>query len=133
MMNASNKAKNDRKRGRFQRKNWISKTRRLSLYLRDGFQCQYCGSDLRRVAPADITLDHLVCQCEGGSDHDSNLVVACRSCNSARGNKPWREYATGGAVERIEKQRRRGMVGYTAMARAILRGETGDPRLEGRC
>ncbi|MCI0488945.1 MAG: HNH endonuclease [Blastocatellia bacterium] len=93
----------------------------------------YCGSDLRRVDPANITLDHLTYQCDEGSDENSNLVTACRSCNSARGSKPWREYATGGAIERIVRQRTRGMVKFTAMARAIIRGETGDPRLEGGC
>jgi 5-methylcytosine-specific restriction endonuclease McrA len=87
---------------------WISNVNRLALYLRDGFTCCYCGRDLHAVKGFDVTLDHLVCRNSGVTNHSArNLATACRSCNSARGAKPWRQYATAGAIERIERNRRR--------------------------
>ena len=101
---------------------WITRPRRLALYLRDGFRCQYCGADLAGAPAERLTLDHLTA---GHADHrDQNLVLACLSCNSARQDKPWRRYATGGAVERIVRQRRKSIARFLALAREILRGGT---------
>lgn len=119
--------------GKYQAKNgnWLQPARRLALYLRDGFTCAYCGVDMRDFAPADITLDHLVCRSTGNPDHSNeNLVTCCRRCNSSRKDKPWRQYATGGAIARIMRQRRRKV--NMELARAILKGTAGDPRLESR-
>lgn len=48
------------------------------------FTCAYCGakpgSDL-------LAVEHMVPQCQHGSDHDNNLVCACRSCNSAKSGR----------------------------------------------
>lgn len=44
---------------------------------RDSYQCFYCPS------PA-TTADHIVPKSRGGSDDPSNLVAACRPCNSAK-------------------------------------------------
>lgn len=103
---------------------WIRKERRLAIYMRDGFACQYCGCDLRHAAPADITLDHLVCRSEGGGNESQNLVTACRSCNSARGAKPWWSYAMGGAVDRILAASMAPV--NMELAKAILAGHNND-------
>lgn len=61
------------------------KIRRVVLE-RDSFLCAYCG----RTAD---TVDHIVPQVRGGSDDTSNLVAACRRCNSSKCAKPldmWR-------------------------------------------
>jgi hypothetical protein len=107
---------------------WIQAWRRLAIYIRDGFACQYCGRDLRRAERSDVTLDHLVPHCKGGSDVAENLVTACRRCNSSRGCKPWRKFAPGGAIERILRTRRRKL--NMSLAKAIIKGTAGDPRLE---
>src|SRR3954466_15405671 len=86
---------------------WITKTRRLAIYLRDGFVCQYCGRDLHDATPRELTLDHLRCQISGASHESKNLVTACLSCNSKRQTIPWRRYAPPGAVERIVRNIRR--------------------------
>jgi len=109
-------------------KKWITKTRRLALYIRDGFQCAYCGSDLSNVVPNEITLDHLQARSFGGGNKNQNLVTACKSCNSRRGNKPWVDYATGGAVERINTLRN--LPVNVVLARAIIDGTAGDPEVE---
>jgi len=45
---------------------------------RDGHTCRYCGR------PA-TTADHVIPKAKGGTDEMSNLVAACRSCNSGKG------------------------------------------------
>lgn len=61
---------------------WIRKSSRLAIYHRDGFCCVYCGAAAEEGER--LTLDHLVA-CElGGTNSHTNLVTACRSCNSAK-------------------------------------------------
>lgn len=99
---------------------WLPTWRRLAIYLRDRFMCGYCGRDLHAAAPREITLDHLVPQCKGGTHRNENLITACLSCNSRRQHTPWRRYAPAGAVERILRVRRRALP--VATAKAILAG-----------
>lgn len=119
---------------------WITRERRLAIYIRDGFRCAYCHKDLRQEKPADLTLDHLLSKSEFaaldeetrqefGSVHaNHNIVLACRSCNSIRQDKPWTEFADRNAQARILA--RRDMPVNLQLAKAIIRGEAGDPRLE---
>ena len=100
---------------------WIRRERRLALYVRHRFRCVYCGTDLRNAAPADLTLDHLLPRSAGGDNSNENLVLACRSCNSARQDKPWADYATGGAIDRINQERHEPV--NVGLAKAILSGE----------
>lgn len=71
---------------------WIPRWRRVAIYLRDQFTCAYCGRNLHNAPAREVTLDHLVPQCDGGSHHESNLVTACLSCNSRRQNRRWRAW-----------------------------------------
>ena len=50
------------------------------IYKRDSNSCQYCGST------RNLTIDHIIPKCRGGEDTWENLVVACRSCNTKKGN-----------------------------------------------
>lgn len=58
---------------------------------RDGWICQYCQKGL---VGDDATADHIVAKetwiregRPGNPDDPSNLLAACRSCNSSRGNR----------------------------------------------
>ncbi len=55
--------------------------RALRIIARDGNRCRYCRST------EDLTLDHLIPPKKGGSQQDDNLVTACRSCNSRKGQR----------------------------------------------
>jgi 5-methylcytosine-specific restriction endonuclease McrA len=119
---------------------WITKQRRLALYIRDAFKCAYCTKDLRQEKASDLTLDHLLSKSEiagldeetriaFGSPHAShNLVLACRSCNSSRQDKVWTEFADRNAQARILALRQ--MPLNTELAKAIIAGTAGDPRVE---
>lgn len=53
---------------------------RQNVFKRDGFACQYCGS------LKELTLDHVVPRSKNGKSTWSNLVTACKSCNSRKGD-----------------------------------------------
>ena len=60
---------------------------------RDAHRCAYCGA-VESGVPHH--LDHLTPRSAGGADVATNLVVACRRCNSARGAMSlaeWSRYA----------------------------------------
>jgi 5-methylcytosine-specific restriction endonuclease McrA len=67
----------------------------LQIKARDAHSCIYC----RRTAEtsgAALHLDHLTPRSQGGEDVATNLVLACRRCNSARQNMSlgqWAAYA----------------------------------------
>ena len=107
---------------------WIRVEKRLALYIRDGFGCAYCGRDLRGCAPADVTLDHLLPRSAGGTNDATNLITACRACNSSRQDKPWIDFAPGGARDRIEQLRHSPL--NMDLARALLADTAGDDGLE---
>jgi len=45
---------------------------------RDGYKCCYCG------VKRDLTVDHIVPQCEGGRLTWKNSVCSCQSCNNRK-------------------------------------------------
>ena len=58
---------------------------RFNLFLRDRFQCQYCGS------PKDLTFDHVVPRSQGGRTTWENVATACSPCNLRKGGRTPRE------------------------------------------
>ena len=54
---------------------------RFNVFLRDGFQCQYCGSG------RDLTFDHLIPRSRGGLTTWENVISACSPCNLRKGNR----------------------------------------------
>jgi 5-methylcytosine-specific restriction endonuclease McrA len=55
---------------------------RREIFMRDDYQCQYCG-----VRARELTLDHVVPKHRGGGHSWDNLVSACRPCNHRKGGK----------------------------------------------
>ena len=98
---------------------------RLAIKMRDGFRCGYCGRDLSGASFDDVTVDHLKPQSKRGTHNaPSNVITACRSCNCARQDKPWRPFARkqGGeeAVKRILRNTARSINRYRAHAKKII-------------
>lgn len=58
---------------------------RFNVFLRDAFQCQYCGS------PSDLTFDHVIPRSQGGRTTWDNIVTACAPCNLAKGGRTPRQ------------------------------------------
>lgn len=104
---------------------WISKQRRLAIYLRDNFTCAYCLKNLHDADPRDITLDHLVCRVDGGNHSETNLITACHRCNSRRADLPLSVFAGVETRKMIRRNTKRSLRRYLALARALLTGQTG--------
>lgn len=71
--------------------NWIRQEKRLAIYLRDGLACVWCGAAVEEGL--SLSLDHLRCYRDGGSNEPRNLVTACKRCNSARGARSVARFA----------------------------------------
>lgn len=54
---------------------------RRSVYLRDGFRCQYCGE---RFPTEELTFDHVVPRAAGGQTVWENILTCCVACNTAK-------------------------------------------------
>jgi 5-methylcytosine-specific restriction endonuclease McrA len=57
-----------------------------SVFIRDNYQCQYCGN--HTVKP---TLDHVIPRSKNGNNDWYNVVTACTSCNNKKGNRTLKE------------------------------------------
>lgn len=51
------------------------------LFHRDHHTCLYCMGSFRE---SQLTRDHVIPRCQGGSDCWTNVVTACRSCNQKK-------------------------------------------------
>lgn len=75
-----------------------------------GDRCQYCKIQVRRnwmernYYAHDATVDHVIPKSKGGTNDRSNLVVACRRCNNAKGNRSLEAFL---ADPRPDNQRRK--------------------------
>lgn len=58
------------------------KLSRRTIFARDNFTCQYCGSTAK-----DLTLDHVIPRRAGGGASWDNLVTCCRRCNMKKSDK----------------------------------------------
>jgi 5-methylcytosine-specific restriction endonuclease McrA len=66
-----------------------------AIHTRDGGRCVYCGTTAAQSG-GHLHLDHITAKSLGGSDCPTNLVLACRGCNSAKTDmtvRQWVAYA----------------------------------------
>lgn len=64
------------------RTSWrLERTKRFRVLHRDEFMCRYCGA---KPGSELLEVDHLVPKSRSGSDHECNLVTACKTCNSRK-------------------------------------------------
>ena len=54
------------------------------LFSRDGSRCMYCGDQFPYYL---LSRDHIIPISKGGRDIWTNVVTACKRCNSHKGNK----------------------------------------------
>jgi 5-methylcytosine-specific restriction endonuclease McrA len=61
-----------------------------NVFLRDEYTCQYCR---QRFSTADLSLDHVVPRCRGGTLQWTNVVTSCTGCNGRKGSQSLSELA----------------------------------------
>jgi len=58
------------------------------LFARDHYRCQYCHRSQVELKPREcLTRDHLVPLSRGGTNDWTNVVTACSTCNTRKGNQ----------------------------------------------
>lgn len=57
---------------------------RRNLFLRDDYQCQYCG---KHPSSKELTIDHILPRAKGGRTSWTNVALACIDCNSKKGSQ----------------------------------------------
>jgi len=55
--------------------------KRMRIYIRDKYRCQYCGE--KKTVP-ELTLDHIIPRSRGGDNSPVNVVTACLQCNNRK-------------------------------------------------
>ena len=66
------------------RRREASGMKRLRIYMRDKFRCQYCGE---KKPASELTLDHILPRSRGGDNSPVNVVTACVECNNRKANR----------------------------------------------
>lgn len=70
-------------------KKYVKRTSRVlltkrNLFIRDQYICQYCHM---HKSVSELSMDHIIPKSKGGRTEWANVVTACKSCNSRKGNK----------------------------------------------
>ncbi len=68
---------------KFKRKGKVQFSR-INIYMRDEWTCQYCRE---RKPVKELTFDHVLPRAQGGQTNWTNIVTACRPCNSSKEDK----------------------------------------------
>ena len=55
-----------------------------ALYGEQGGNCNGCGTHFQKQ---NLTVDHIIAQSKGGTDHIENLQLLCGHCNSVKGDR----------------------------------------------
>ena len=58
---------------------------KVVLYGTQGGNCNGCGN---HFLPQNFTIDHIVAETKGGTNHIENLQLLCGYCNSLKGDRP---------------------------------------------
>jgi 5-methylcytosine-specific restriction endonuclease McrA len=66
------------------RRRQTASMKRLRIFVRDKFRCQYCGA---KRAAHELTLDHITPRSRQGRSTPENLATACVACNTRKGSR----------------------------------------------
>ena len=73
---------------------------RQSKHVLFGQQEELCAGCKEMFPFRNFTIDHMVPQSRGGTDHVGNLQLLCGACNSLKGDRP-QEYLMARLQERV--------------------------------
>ena len=66
---------------------------------RDNWTCQYCWRSFANASRSQrgkqLSVDHMIPDCRGGTDDEANLVAACTRCNGEKAQRTVLEWHYG--------------------------------------
>lgn len=71
-----------------QQRKRLTETAKKNIFIRDKYECQYCGSK------EELEIDHIIPLSKGGNNEESNLITSCHRCNTLKGEKSLEEFIT---------------------------------------
>ena len=60
---------------------------KAQVLFRDGYTCQYCGKNQKKIKNIRLDVHHIIYKSNGGSDEPENLITVCRPCHWKIHNK----------------------------------------------
>ncbi|MGM0412514.1 MAG: RNA-guided endonuclease IscB [Pseudomonadota bacterium] len=88
------------------------------LLYRHNHTCAYCQGESRDPV---LEIEHVQPRSRGGSDRVANLVIACRTCNTAKGNRTPGEWAAALGRTKLDQARAKAALAIEAGKRPTLR------------
>ena len=70
---------------------YFSRSQRDQIFFDSKGKCQKCGT---KISYKGFQADHIIPHSKGGKTEWKNVVTACRSCNTAKGNKSLKRFGT---------------------------------------
>lgn len=75
----------------------LTESAKKNIFIRDKFECQYCGSK------ENLEIDHIIPLSKGGNNEDDNLITACHTCNNLKGDKTLKEFINDGVCKKLDR------------------------------
>lgn len=75
----------------------LFQSRLKTLYKKGKLPVRY-GIYGERLTPGNVSDEHIICRCFGGTDDLSNIALADKAYNNMRGNRPITEFLTLGNI-----------------------------------
>ena len=64
----------------------LTEAAKKNIFIRDKYECQYCGSK------ENLEIDHIIPLSQGGTNEDDNLITSCHRCNNLKGEKSLKDF-----------------------------------------
>lgn len=80
-----------------QQRKRLTNAAKEKIFIRDKYECQYCGSK------EDLEVDHIIPLSKGGNNEDDNLITACHTCNKLKSDKSLKEFVENGLCKNLDR------------------------------
>lgn len=80
-----------------QQRKRLTSAAKEKIFIRDKYECQYCGSK------EELEIDHIIPLSKGGNNDDSNLITACHKCNNLKSDKTLKEFVSSGHCKNLDR------------------------------